>query len=146
MMNRTLRHNRKLSPGRRGGFLLLFGALYVLLGYSYMGSRPTDAVRTSLAVAEQLMPLWGYGLLWMAAGLVALVSGLVFSPARDALGFGAAILMPTLWSGTYFLAWLHGDSDRGWVTAVIFAIIAAAVAIVSGMVNPSVLLPQDDQP
>lgn len=122
--------------GRRGAFLALFGLVYLLIGYSYTGSRTTPAVRQSLHLATNVMPIWAYGVIWLSAGMIALAFGLLFDPAKDALGFVAAIVMPALWSFIYLCSWVEGYSPRGWSTAALFLLVAGAVAVVSGMPNP----------
>jgi hypothetical protein len=123
--------------GRRGAFLALFGCAYIMIGFSYTSDRPTTAVYQSLRVAIKVMPLWCYGVLWMLGGLFAIVVGL--SPKRDGYGFVAAIVLPTLWTLAYFVGWFNGDSARGWVSGLIYLLIASAVAVVSGMPNPTSL-------
>lgn len=133
----TLRWVRR-RVGRRGVFLILFGVVYLLLGYSYLGVTVTPVVRQALRLALNVAPLQVYAWAWVTAGAICVVSGLV-SPARKPIGFTTAVLMPTLWAVVYMAAWVDGDIPRGWVTAVLFAAIAAAVAVVAGMPEPAAL-------
>jgi hypothetical protein len=130
-----------LHAGRRGVFLVLFGAVYALIGYSYLTLSPVSAapVRRSLRLALNLAPLTVYAWLWLGSGIVLVLSGLV-SPGRKPVGFTVAVVMPTLWAVVYFAAWVAGDIPRGWVQSAIFAALAAAVAVVAGMPEPRDLL------
>lgn len=132
----TTGHRISAHIGRRGAFLALFGIVYLLIGYSYLGDRPTPAVRAALRLAINVAPLWVYGLVWILGGATALIVGLIVPPTRDAVGFIAMITLPTLWACVYFAAWLHNDAPRGWTSALLFALVAFAVAVVSGMPNP----------
>ena len=128
-----------LHVGRRGVFLILFGAVYLLIGYSYLGVHVTPAVRHALRLALNLAPLTVYAWLWLGSGTVLVLSGLV-SPGRKPVGFTVAVVMPVLWAVVYSAAWIAGDIPRGWVQAAIFAALAAAVAVVAGMPEPRDLL------
>lgn len=127
-----------LHIGRRGAFLTLFGCIYLLLGYSYIGTPVTPAVHHSLRMALNVAPLVVYGWLWVTSGVAAIVVGLIFRASRDVFGFIAAVLMPSLWAVVYFAAWMDGDVPRGWVTGLLFALIASAVGVVAGMPEPPI--------
>lgn len=130
---------QRLHVGRRGVFLALFGAVYLLIGYSYLAvpKESLPAVKHGLRLAVNIAPLQVYGWAWIATGAVAVVSGLfTLTSTRRPIGFAAAVLMPSLWVVIYLAAWLAGDVPRGWVSAALFALIAAAVAVVAGMTDP----------
>lgn len=126
---------------RRGAFLALMGAVWVLIGYSYMDIPPSQqpAVHRALHLAITVAPLWVHGLLWIVSGILAIGDGLR-KGARSAVGFTAAIIMPTAWMCVYLAAWIDGDVPRGWVSALVFAALAGAIGIVAGM--PAVRVPQ----
>lgn len=133
-------HDRVAAKiGRRGAFLILFGVIYLLLGFSYVATPETPAVRVALKLALRVAPLWAYGLMWLVAGAVAVISGVFLSPARDATGFMCAVIAPTLWAFVYLAAWVDHDTSRAWVSAAVFAAIGGAVSVVSGMANPVVV-------
>ena len=122
--------------GRRGTFLALFGCVYALIGYSYLTLEVTPLVRHALRLALRLAPLDAYGWAWIGAGVIAVVCGL-FCPGRKTVGFLAAMLMPAMWSLIYLATWLDGDIPRGWVSAVVYVLLAAAVSVVAGMPEPA---------
>jgi len=130
-----------LHVGRRGAFLILFGAVYALIGYSYLTLSPVSeaAVRRSLHLALNVAPLPAWGWAWLAAGAVAVACG-AFCPGRKAGGFATAVVLPALWAVVNLAAWVAGDIPRGWVSAAIYAALAAAVAVIAGMPEPRDLI------
>ena len=122
------------SVRRRGLFLALMGVVFVLLGYSLLAVTPVEraAVEHALHPAVSLAPLWVYGVAWIVCGVVSIVDGLR-PGVRSALGFTAAVIMPTLWALVYLAAWWQGDLPRGWVSSAVFAALAGAIMIVAGM-------------
>jgi len=130
-----------LHVGRRGAFLILFGAVYLLIGYSYLTLTPASetAVRHALRLALNAAPLPAWGWAWITAGVTAAACGAV-CPGRKAVGYGVAVAPPALWAVVYLAAWLAGDVPRGWVSAAIYAALAAAVAVIAGMPEPRDLI------
>ena len=121
-----------LHVGRRGVFLILFGVVYGLLGYSYLQVPVTPAVHRALHVALNVAPLSVYAWAWITAGIICAAAGLL-SPRRKPVGFAVAMLMPALWAAVFLIAWVNGDMPRGWTSAVVFAALAGAVGVVAGM-------------
>lgn len=119
-------------PDRRGGFLLLIGALALLLGYAYTVADIPHGVRTSLSTALHLAPLWVFGCGWLLTGLCCIIAAL-----SRLNGFPVAAGMLTLWGSAYLVGWINGDPGRGWVTAGIFYALAGAVYCVAGLVDPT---------
>lgn len=121
--------------GHRGTFLLLFGFVFALIGMSYCTAEPDAPVRHSMSWMPSWSPIWVCGLLWLAAGLVAIVCAF-FPLPRDRFGFQALSAICAGWVVAYLIAWGVGTNPRGWVSAVVFACMAGAVLVVSGMPNP----------
>lgn len=125
----------RVRVSRRGVFLIIFGVVYALLGYSYLtipaASRPV--VKEYLRFALSVLPLDVYGWAWLICGALAVVGGTFHR--LDAVGFSAAIFMPTIWAGVYFIAQFDG-APRAWVSAFLFVLLAAAVGTVAGMFDP----------
>lgn len=121
--------------GRRGVFLAIFGVIYVAIGLSYVFPASDSPVRHSMAWMPWWSPLWLCGALWLGAGFVAGVAA--FQPLpRDRFGFEALSGVATGWTIAYVISWGVGDAPRGWVSAMLFALVGAAVLTVSGMLNP----------
>lgn len=137
MTTRLRRFRRKFSS--RGTFLMAFGFVYLILGYSILTLPDTPAVHTQvhkqLRLALQVMPLDAYATLWLIAGVIAIVAG--FIQRWDMWGFGTAAIMPTAWSIVYFSAW--NTIPHAWLSAAVYLLLAAAVLIVAGMPDPEEL-------
>lgn len=126
----------RVKVSRRDAFLAVFGVVYVLLGYSFLSVpdeyKPT--LHRSLRLALDLAPIEAYGWAWVAAGAVALVSAAW--RRVDAAGFAVATLVPVVWSGAYWAAWIQDGIPRAWVSGVMFAALGVAVSLVAGMYDP----------
>jgi hypothetical protein len=124
---------------RRGTFLAVFGAAYLLVAKSLIDTDVTPAVAHVFRFALAVMPLTGWALLWLVCGAIALADAVLTRDGRDALGFAAAVFAPTAWAIVYTAAWAGNDTGVKdlWISAVTYALIAAAVLIVAGMPDPS---------
>lgn len=121
--------------GRRGAFLSLFAIVYAIIGYSYLLTPTTPLVRKALRLALDLLPLRAWGVLWLVAAAIMLLSA-GLRTGRDWLGFVVAMLLPAWWAVMYFLAWLHADLPRGWLSSAVYAALAGAVGVVAGWPEP----------
>lgn len=124
-----------LDRGGRGHFLICFGLIYIVLGQSYLTSvhpAALDALR-----GTRFMPLAGWGAVWVAAGVVAVISGLLYSPAKDRWGFLCLNCLAFWWGLSYGAAWLFDGLHGGWRTAVVYWAFSAAALIMSGMIDPA---------
>lgn len=137
--------------GRRGLALLYFGGLLALIGLGVLlqpQSRftpppgSTDAPRvTPLTLLDHPM----LGLLWIAAGLAAIV-GSTLRKARggsDAWAFNSLLAPPFLWFLGHvwsFVAWLMSGGDlgraTGWVSAVVWFSFSAFIILIAGWPDP----------
>lgn len=119
--------------GRRGAILLCYGDVWAIIGYGQITAPQPDL--RGLRLLLQMMPLAAWGWLWIAAGLIAIVSAWL-PQGRDWPGFLALPLMVLPWAVSYLLAWILGDFPRGWVAAVVWGAIAAPVLVVAGWREP----------
>lgn len=124
--------------GRRAAFLTLFGIAYLMIGNALLTTNETPLVRHVFRFALSIMPLHGWGTAWIICGAVALIDGL-WPRGRDTVGFVAAVVAPVAWAIVYFIAWAQLDVPgvrQLWENAVVYLMIACAVAIVAGMPEP----------
>lgn len=130
---------RRRWLSRRGTFLALFGIAYLLVAKSLVDTDTTPLVRHVFRFALGIMPLAGWALLWLVCGGIALLDALLTRDGRDSVGFAAAVIAPTAWAIVYVAAWVGNDTAVRdlWISAVTYALIAAAVLIVAGMPDPS---------
>lgn len=119
--------------GRRGAFLVCFGMVWGLIGYGQVTSPPPDQRGLKLLVDRVPLEVWGW--LWIAAGVVAILSA--FLPqGSDRFGFVALALMVTPWVVSYFVAWGQGHFARGWIVSALYGGLAVGIMVVAGWGEP----------
>lgn len=119
--------------GRRGAFLLSVGLAWVGLGYSILSTPAPPAQVTGLTVILSVMSLHSWGWVWTVSGILGIAFSGVRRVGRDQLGFTALAVPTAAWSAGYLADWLFiGGYPRGWVTATIYAALAASVIIAAG--------------
>lgn len=121
--------------GNRGQFLFSFGIIYLAIGLAYVLLEPSATVVRAMS----WMPSWSSvqvcGLAWALSGLVAMV--FAFTPIPiDRFGFMALSAWSAAWAIAWAIAQATGNNDRGYISALIFAVLTRAVMIVAGMRNP----------
>lgn len=120
----------------RGAFLLLLGAVHLIVGVTYIVPNPTPGVVDSLGIITQYgVPVWVAGIPWIPAAVIAWVSAFRRS-GKDRLGFQALVSMDVIWTCGYIASWLLADYSRGYLLATLFAAIGGGVVAVAGMPNP----------
>lgn len=67
---------------------------------------------------ERFLPLWSWSGLWLAAGVLAVVCVIARVDRWLPLITGLLVALHTLWGMIYVVAWVAGDSGRGYVTAL----------------------------
>lgn len=128
-MRKTLNAQR-LVNGRRGLFQLLFGTVYLFIGYSYLFADASPARRVALAWIGEYGNL--FGLVWIVAAALSFV-GCVRPRGKDACSFAALSGAPMAFGFLYLIGVLAGAPIQGLFTVFIFLLISGAVAIVAGM-------------
>lgn len=143
--SRLTRAVKWLDRGGRGNFLVVFGIIYLVLGQSYLTANYPPALDALSGVA--FMPVAYWGGVWIAAGIVAIVSGVVYSPAKDRWGFLALSCLSFWWGMSYLFGWLLDDVEGGWRSAIVYGGYAVAALIMAGMIDPATVdrMKADDQ-
>lgn len=129
-------NRRRVKVSRRDAFLILFGVVFILIGYSLL-SIPEESkpqLHALLRFALDVAPIEVYAWAWVGTGVLAVIGGLVHR--LDWIGFAAAIFMPTIWSLAYWAAQIQDGVPRSWVGGTIYALMAGAIFLVSGMPDP----------
>lgn len=130
---------RPHTGGPWGTGLLLLGVALTAQGGAYVASDRQD-LRTALAwVDHGLVPISGWGLLWVAAGLWSIIRAL--TPPQRYLDLVPALSVLILWAAFYTLHWLifglvDGLWSRGWIAAVLYVSFAGVLASFGYCVNP----------
>lgn len=133
--------------GFRGQILLVFGVLWLGVGYGTV-TEPAPDVWENVPLLLHIPDGW----LWLATGAVAIAYA--FRPIRlqrDAVGFVALYLMPAYHAGAYLIAWIDSLSTtvggpgypRGWLTALLYLAMVAAVMICARWPEPPHRLPAE---
>lgn len=126
--------NLRRRCGRRGAFLLLYGAGEIQYGIGLIAEPPVD--QRALALPVELFPLRWWGLLWIACGLIGIAHAAAAS-SRDKPGFIAQLLPPHIWALSNLASWWPlGTYPRGWASAASVLIVAGGLMIASGWVEP----------
>lgn len=120
--------------GRRGALLSMKGTIAVLYGYGQIAEPLPD--RRGLGLLLKLMPLTGWGGVWVAAGLVAMVCAWL-PPGRDWPGFLAVWAVTATWAMSYLVSWWPlGETPRGWVGALVFGAFGGVCLVAIGWDEP----------
>ncbi|MFV8127554.1 hypothetical protein [Streptomyces syringium] len=132
-MRRAVRRLGRML-GRRGAILLSYGVVWGLYGFGQLAAPQPD--QRGLALLLHLCPLPIWACAWMAAGAVA-VAAAWLPQGRDWWGFLALVLMVIPWTLAYLVSWWPlGTFPRGWIAAVVWAVIAVPVIVAAGWAEP----------
>lgn len=119
--------------GRRGCALLFFALIDIIYAFSLFNPPAEARLSPTLAFIDSVLPLWAWGTLWLASGLICLAQ----APAhRDRIAYGAAILVKVTWGALYIIGWSAGAIERAYVGLVVWWGFAAFVALISGWPEP----------
>jgi hypothetical protein len=126
--------------GRRGIFLVMFGLIYLVVGASVISIDQHRFADVSPDIGPFLdSPLWG--IMWIAAGLLAVVVGIYRfrRPPADAMGFGGLLVPPAVWTIFYslsLLVYLLTGGEFGRATAIsgisVWTFVWSVILLVAG--------------
>lgn len=125
-----MRNHFKLN-GRRGALQLLFTALYLVVGCSFITNPSAGTRADALRWLTPYLPVEPFAALWLAAAAFSAVAAFKSRPA-DRFGFIALVLAPSIWGALFLIGGLTG-SPAGFTSAVVYGAFAGIVMIVSGM-------------
>lgn len=123
--------------GRRGAFLLLFGGIWVAIGYGLIAIPVSPTQQLGLRPLLHLATAERFGWGWVSCGALASVFAFRPGPAGDRWGFYALIAPASAWGACYGVAAVTYDYPRGFLAGAVYAALVVAVAIVSGWPEPS---------
>lgn len=115
--------------GRRGYFLGFFGILGLVYGKFLIDPPAETKVSPGYQQLAKILPLRFMGALWLIMGLVCLVQ---MWTKRDKLAFTIAGGTMGGWGIVYLVGWILGIIHLGYVSAVIWLVLAGGALIVSG--------------
>ncbi|WP_244334557.1 hypothetical protein [Streptomyces seoulensis] len=118
----------------RGLTLLSSGAAWVGYG-AQIATDPRYGTVRGISVLLNLMPVWAWGALWVACGIISAAYCLM--PAdRDRPGVAAAMAPPLLWSTAYTLGASVGGESRAGGSIVAWASHALIILVVAVVTRP----------
>ena len=126
-----------LRPWRRhSAAVLAAGCVYIAIGVTYILTAPAESRTSSLALALAVMPLRGWGVVWIIAGSLAVISSR-WPPASETWGYSALSSVTALWAAFYVLGVLVMDAPMQSLTAgLMWGLIAFMWWIIAGLRNP----------
>ncbi|MFE5332963.1 hypothetical protein ACFRCG_41925 [Embleya sp. NPDC056575] len=120
--------------GRRGAFLGGMGTLWLLYGYGLL-VEPI-ASTASYRLLLHVMPMDGWAVAWVVAGVVALLCAWT-RPPWDWPGFAALYATAIPWGLSSLMSWWPlDDNPRGWIGAAIWGALGGAIWVVVGWPEP----------
>lgn len=134
----------QLRPWKRHSLVLMvLGIIYVLVGLSYVVQPPSGYTHRVTIAATLIMPLRGWGAVWIGAGLLSVLSSR-WPPASETWGYTALSFLAALWASFYFwgLLFMDGGSIPG---ALAWTSVAFLWWAISGLHNPPVQPGQEDR-
>lgn len=119
--------------GRRGAALLFFAFLDLVYCWSLLDPPRSTRDNAAYAFLASILPLWTWGLVWGAVGIVCLISAF---RRHDEVAYTAAIAVKVLWGLLFTGGWLFADVERGYVSAAVWLALALLVALIAGWPEP----------
>lgn len=125
-----------LRPWRRHSMVVLVaGCVYIATGATYMVTEPAGSREEALALALNLMPLPAWGVVWVAVGVLAVVSSR-WPPASETWGYSALSSLAAWWSACYAVGVLGGAANQSVSGALIWGLVAFNWWGIAGLWNP----------
>lgn len=127
----------ELRPWRRHSLVLTLGGLiYAGIGWVYVITGTNPARIESLELALNLMPMPGWGLCFITAGTLGILSSR-WPPASEKWGYTAMSALASLWGSFYVLGPLFFDGPAsGLAGGLVWHLIAFMWWAISGLDNP----------
>jgi len=132
---------RPKEVNKRGQILLIFGFIWVVIGFGVY-QNPTLPGYEHLLFS--LIPTPVRGGAWIITGVLAMAFALrPRSITNDGIGFVALYIMPAERAAIFFWGWVQyvipGDNpgySRGLLAAAVYAVLVAAVVVISSWPDP----------
>jgi hypothetical protein len=131
----VLRHLRALRHriGFRGATLLFFAVIDLGYGWSLANPLPEAERSATIRWADTLIPLPVWAAWWLTTAAVCV--WYAFRP-DDRLGFAAAAVLKGATGMVMATGWAFGYVQRGWVSAVIWLVMAGWVTLIAHWPEP----------
>lgn len=123
----------RLSIGRRGIVLMIFGTFDLIYGWSLLRPPPGSAAAVAQLFRNQLIPAEVWAWAWVVAGVILIVQAFM---KRDMVGYSVGIAIKISWAAQAFAGWAYGGISRGWVSGLVWLVFAGLVAVIAGWPEP----------
>lgn len=133
-----------LRPWRRHSFVLaVAGAVYVSYGLIMAAIDPSESRTVGLSVALELLPLTGWGAVWIIVGSLALASTR-WPPQSETWGYAAMSGLSALWGAMYLVGMVFFGAPINNLSGIlVWWLVAFLWWAISGLRNPEILLVVD---
>lgn len=84
---------------------------------------PSGSEISQLSLAGTLINLQAWGVAWIVTAVI--VAGGIWSRTMRIIGLSIFVGMNVIWAASFLEAWVMGTSDRAWVSAKNYGLIAA---------------------
>jgi hypothetical protein len=120
--------------GRRGAILLILAVIDIAYGMSLVGPASETLGLAATIWREHYAPLWVWGVGWLVIAAILIVSAFL---RNDRFGYAAAIGWKIAWSLTTLASWIVGGVERGWVSSIVWAVVAGMIVVIAGWPEPT---------
>lgn len=130
---RTVRVLSSSRLGYRGAFLLFLALVDLVYGW-YLVNPTAEFQRTSaFRWRSHVMPTQAWGAIWLAVGLVLLISAFM---RQDRVGYALAIALKLGWVFVSVAGAIAGHVEGAWANVVIWGVFAGLTLLESGRPEP----------
>lgn len=124
----------------------LYGLLAVIFGLSYTSIlKESLPAPPGLDLITNVLPIWVWGVLWMAAGILGISAAITSLRWEFRIGFNVIVWLQMLWTVSYLIHWIFNlgvkSAVRDYVVAVIFAFGAVGLIGIIQLLAPMPPLP-----
>lgn len=133
---------RGIRPWRRHSLVLMVcGLVYILIGTSFIITKPSSSRTHALAVALRWMPMDGWGIIFVLAGMMAIISSR-WPPISETWGYTVLSGLSGAWSAVYLVGiWFKHAPASNYSQALIWGLIAFLWWAITGLINPDKAVP-----
>lgn len=139
MPTNARRQHRIGTGGPRGLGLAVAGLGGAIYGAAYAAPSALDEIPAALNFVSTYIPIWVWGLAWVAAGVWSIWRGVM--PPQRRHDVVPLVVVITFWGAAYMVHWLYdgiwrGDWTREWRSAVLFGMLSGLLIVWSQLDNP----------
>lgn len=132
---------RNMRPWKRHSLVLLVaGTVYILIGLSYIITRPTLSRTRALYYAFEVLSAPGWGVVFMLAGVLSIISSR-WPPISETWGYTVLTGLSAGWSAFYLGGiWFNDSPTANYSSVAVWFLIAFMWWAISGLVNPGTVV------